>query len=391
MSIPRDFARGIAPGPNRSYAPPPIHAAAWGTWLAAVVVVLAVTRNPLYLLFTLTWIGWATLLVNRIAQNAAPGADTLGLPPVQFSPLTFGLVVVTLSALFNGLNVHVGTHVLFRLPRGWPLIGGPITAEALLYGALNGLALTGLFAAFVLLNRVVPVRNLVRLAPRAFYPVAVVVTIAVTFVPATVRQFASIREAQAIRGHRVRGMRSWLPLMLPLLIGGMERALQLAEAMMARGFAAGDEQPQSTLWVRAALILGMVALLAGMLLHLVWRMPVWGPVLLLVGALLIGGAVWRMGQGQTYTVYRPTAWRVQDSVICGGALLTALAFLVELPGLARTSALYYPYPALTWPQLDLGMGLSTWGLLPPVFVLLWSLAKQDGPANGADVSDVSEQ
>lgn len=354
---------------RRTGSQPVIHAAAWGSWLAAVVVVFAVTRNPLYLLFTLSWVALTYVLVARAADR---GQDTLGLPPVHFSPLKFGLVVVTLSALFNALNVHVGTLVLVRLPRSWPLIGGPITGEALIYGALNGLALTGLFAAFVLLHRVVPVRSLVRLAPRAFYPVAVVVTIAVTFVPATVRQFAAIREAQAIRGHRLRGLRSWLPLILPLLIGGMERALQLAEAMVARGFAAGDEslRGREALLLRLTLVCGMLALLAGMLLHLVWRLAVWGPGLLALGSLLIGGVVWRMGRAQPYTVYRPAAWRLRDSVTCGGALITAICFLFNVPGLSRVTLYYYPYPALSWPALDLGMGMSTWGLLPPAFVLL---------------------
>ena len=31
----------------------------------------------------------------------------------------------------------------------------------------------------------------------------------------------------------MRGLRDWLPLLMPLLIGGLERALQLAEAMTA--------------------------------------------------------------------------------------------------------------------------------------------------------------
>lgn len=377
-----------------SMALPTIHAGAWGTWIGAIVAVLAITRNPVYLLFILSWIGLTTVLVNRIAQRDAE--STLGLPPVRLSPLTFGLFVVTLSGVFNALNVHVGTTVLFRLPRSWPLIGGPITLEAFLYGALSGLALTGLFAAFVLLNRVVPVRSLVRLAPRAFYPVAVVVTIAVTFVPSTVRQFAEIREAQAIRGHRLRGVRSWLPLIMPLLIGGMERALQLAEAMVARGFAADEaaefasvpgrntstrgnaraKRARDQVYIRAGLIGGMASLLAGMLLHLVWRMPVWGPLLLVLGAGLVGWAVWQAGRGQRYTVYRPQPWRWRDSVVCGGALLTAACFLLGLPGLDRATVFYYPYPALIWPQLDLGLGMSTWGLLPPAFVLMRGLVLQ---------------
>jgi energy-coupling factor transport system permease protein len=366
----QEQAPSTMPIPDRSA----IHAAAWGMWLAAIVAALAVTRNPLYLLFVLSWISLVTLSVNRLAAIAPQ--HQLGLPPVRISPITFGLFVVTISGVFNALNVHVGQTVLFRLPRGWPLIGGPITLEAFVYGALNGLALSGLFAAFVLLNRVVPIRSLVRLAPRAFYPVAVVVTIAVTFVPSTVRQFESIREAQAIRGHRIRGLRSWLPLIMPLLIGGLERALQLAEAMVARGFAGNDTPVDS--YSRLAVALGMAALLAGMLFYLVWGNIVWGLGLLLLGTGAVAWAVARLGQGQHHTVYRPAPWRMRDTLVCAGALITTVAFLVPLPGIDRNSALYYPYPALSWPALDVPLGMATWGLLPPAFVLLRALALNRG-------------
>ena len=34
-----------------------------------------------------------------------------------------------------------------------------------------------------------------------------------------------IREAQAVRGHRVQGIRDWLPIVVPLLVSGLERAM----------------------------------------------------------------------------------------------------------------------------------------------------------------------
>src|SRR4030043_1151670 len=92
-------------------------------------------------------------------------------------------------------------------------------------------------ASFTVLNLALPVRDLISLIPRAFFPVAVVTSIAVTYLPTTMRQFQQIREAQAGRGHQMRKLRDWLPLLMPLLVGGLEHAMQLAEAMTARGFA----------------------------------------------------------------------------------------------------------------------------------------------------------
>ena len=145
-----------------------------------------------------------------------------------------------LSTAFNTLTSHYGETVLFTIPGNLPLLSGPVTLEAMVYGATNGLVLTGMLASFMVLNLALTVRELISLIPQAFFPMAVVTSIAVTYLPTTLRQFRQIREAQAIRGHQMRTLRDWLPLWMPLLVGGLEHAMQLAEAMTARGFASAS-------------------------------------------------------------------------------------------------------------------------------------------------------
>lgn len=332
-----------------------IHPAAWLTWVLAIVVVLSMTRNPVYLGLVLLWIA-------LVAKLMTPLADA---PPVPLSVRRFALIVLTTSSLFNLLTIHFGSTILFHLPDMVPLIGGRITLEALVYGFLNGLVLTGLYAAFTVLNQHLPVRALVRLIPQAFYPIAVVASIAITFVPVTLRQFQQIRQAQAIRGHRVRGVRDWLPLLIPLLIGGLEHALQLAEAMTARGFASQDQASHDRR-VQLALIAGLGILLSGWLLRLVGGQSILGGSLIVMGLGLIGGTIWWLGRQVKRTVYRPTPWTGRDWLIAGSVTLVGLAFLLPLPGLDRNSIFYYPYPTLTWPQIDPVISLITMGLLSPV-------------------------
>ncbi|MBC8161466.1 MAG: hypothetical protein H7Z42_09640, partial [Roseiflexaceae bacterium] len=191
-----------------------IHPLAWVAWLAAVITALSATRNPLQLALVLLCIA----AVDAACRPAAPRA-------LPFSPLRFALSVTIIGAILNMFSVRVGATVLLRLPDWLPLFGGPLTLEALVFGALSGLTLAGLFAAFGVVQQALPISALVGLIPRAFYPLAVVAAIAITFVPSTVRQGRQIREAQALRGHRLRGPRDWLPLLLPLLIGGLERAI----------------------------------------------------------------------------------------------------------------------------------------------------------------------
>jgi energy-coupling factor transport system permease protein len=310
-----------------------IHAWAWLVWVGAIVTITARTRNPWYLVLTLLWV-----IVTELAARRQP---LLGRSAPLWSPLRFGLFVIPITAIFNALTVHVGAIELGRLPLSWPLLGGPITLEAMLYGALNGLALTTLFGAFAVINRMLPLRAIIHLIPRTYYPVAVV----------TLQQWQQIREAQAIRGHHLRGARSWLALWLPLLTGGMERALQLAEAMTARGFAGGAVQHTPLL-----------------LLYTVWGQAWMGLLVMAVGGALVLGVLRAVGRQHPHTRYRPMEWKMRDWIVVGGALVTALAFLLPIPG--HTTIYYTPYPALTPPPFALTLGIASWGLLAPAAIWL---------------------
>ncbi len=328
-----------------------MHPTAWLIWVACAAVAVSASRNPLYLLLL--------LLVGLWAAQAARPATSASLAPVPVTPGRFAAFVVGLAALFNVVTTHVGATVIVRLPPGLPVIGGPLTAEALVYGATNGLVLGALFAVFVTLQRAVPIRDLIRFIPRAFYPVAVVISIAVTFVPATLRQAQQIREAQAVRGHRLRSLRDWQPLLTPLLVGGMERALQLAEAMTARGFAGRAAEPGGGL--SAALPMGLFVALAGGLL-LIFEVPGWGVALAGLGALVIGAALRRAGRRAPHTTYRRRPLAARDRAAIAGAV-AALGLFLATGAAARA---YSPYPALTVPPFDPLAGGGLVGLLVPV-------------------------
>jgi energy-coupling factor transport system permease protein len=333
------------------------HPLTWALWLLAGLVILSTTRNPIYLGLALTWLATVSLTVRLvgIAVN----------PPRLLSSPRFGLVVIPLATLVNALNVHFGETILMALPRHLPLIGGPITLEAVVYGFLNGVVLTGIYALFALVNQVLSMRAIVGLIPRTYYPLAIVVTIALTFAPLTVRQIQAIREAQAIRGHRMRGIRDWLPLFLPLLLGGLERALQLAEAMTARGFASA--QQGSSIPLRLSLVTGLASVVGGLWLQLMRPGAAVGGLVTLSGSALVIGGLWLTGRPQPHTVYRPAPFRHQDWLVMTAALGPLLLFL--LPVFDRSSIFYYPYPTLTWPEFSLLHGVATWGLVAPALVL----------------------
>ena len=331
-----------------------LDARVWFLWAVTTLVAASSTRSPLYVIVML-------LTTTVVGATCATGEGRRA----PLSPLRFAVVSVPLSALFNGLTVHLGDTVLFHLPDWLPLLGGAITLEALAFGALNGLTLTVIFSAFSIFNQVTPVRDLVKLTPRAFHEGGVVLSIALTFIPQTTQSLKRIREAQAVRGHRVQGIRDWLPIVVPLLVSGLERAMGLAEAMVARGYGAvtDEEQPLRT---QGLLVLGLLLLLAGWLAYLfraAWRIP--GIAAMGAGAAMIGLVVWMTGRAVHHTVYRARAWTGKDTLAVLGCTLTLTVTLTQ-----REVLYYSPYPQLTLPAFDPLVGLALLGLLVPAIVTM---------------------
>jgi energy-coupling factor transport system permease protein len=321
----------------------------WLFWTLTVLVTASSTRNPLYVVI---------LLLVTTGVGVACASDRNRQAPL--SPLRFAAVAVPFSVLFNGLTAHFGDTTLFHLPEWLPLLGGAVTLEGLIFGATNGLVLTIIFGGFAVFNQVAPVRDLMRLLPRAFHEVSVVLSIALTFIPQTTRSLERIREAQAVRGRRVRGLRDWLPIFVPLLVSGLERSMGLAEAIVARGYGAGSEQGQS-LRRQGLLALGLLALLWGWLARLFlpsWKIVAWGAMI--GGAALIVGVIWLAGRNVSHTAYRARRWTARDTLAALGCGLTLAVALMQ------KEALYYsPYPLLTLPAFDPLIGLGLLGLLAP--------------------------
>jgi energy-coupling factor transport system permease protein len=340
-----------------------IHSLAWLTWILGALIALSATRNPFYLAPMLLCI----LIVSDTVTSRATHPRALPISPIQL------LIVVTLlGGVLNALMVRTGDTILLRLPAWLPLIGNAtLTGEAFVYGALNGLAISGFFAAFGILNVAVPVRTLVQRIPRAFYPLAVVTSISVTFVPFTLRQLAQIREAQAVRGHEMHGPRDWLPLFMPLLVGGLERALQLAEAMVSRGFASTESAEDQTRDSRTqvATILALLAVLSGWLLELVWGQALIGGGLIVLGVAVLGLTLRAIGRRTTHTVYRHERWHASDWIVIGAAILVTGVFSAPWPISFRASLFYYPYPVLTLPGINPWLFCATLGLLAPIVIL----------------------
>lgn len=301
------------------------------------------TRNPLYILIILL----AAQLVSMTWQQE----DVAFKLPL----LRMLSIILVFSSVFNMFFAHVGQTVLLALPQNWPLIGGAWTLEAAAYGAINGLMLFALLIVFMAFNNIVPGSDMVHLIPRAFHDLGLVVLIALTYVPETRRHWQKIREAQAIRGHEIRGWQDWRPVLLPLLVGGMERAMSLAEAMVSRGYGA-TKQVKQPLLVQGLLLLGLGAAFVGWLLSFWQGWPGW--ILMGSGVLVLLMLIWALGERVSLRRYESQRWSWRESVICITAVIPLILLLIPWPFMERSNLYFSPYPQLSLPAFDVLLGLA---------------------------------
>lgn len=271
------------------------------------------------------------------------------------------------------LTAHVGETVLFKVPQNWPLIGGPVTAEAAVYGFLSGLRLVTLLSFFLTFNSIVPVSQLIGLAPRAIHELGLVMVIAITYVPETIRQFQRIRDAQAIRGHQFGGLGAWRPVIIPLLISGLERALNLSETMVSRGYGS-TTYVRMPIRARMLLLSGLALILAGAI-RVAWA-GYGGWLLLGTGTGAIGMAYYYLSRLISRTTYRARQWAFSDTLVVIGSMI-ALIPLLPIGVFDHWRVDYSPYPSFTPPLFSLVIGISLLGLVSPVLITTFGMRKME--------------
>jgi energy-coupling factor transport system permease protein len=325
----------------------------WILWLAGAMTFLLTTRNPVYII---------VMLVGLFSLGRRMARDR-NITPWVTPNLRFLLTMIFLSTLINGAFSHTGNSVLFTIPHSWPLVGGDITMESLAYGAINGMVIGALYLLFNIINLALTTKQITRLIPRAFHPIAVVITIALTFFPSIQQRAREIKEAQMIRGNPMKKISDWIPIMIPLLVTSLENAILLAESMTARGF----HKPTHLGSPRAliSLILAAFLIFSGWVLHM-YRFPSLVFIsLYILGASLVAATLITIGKSANITRYHQETWSKTSEVSAAliGIYIAGFAFLSltrRLPTLG-----FSPYPQLDFPTTQvLGFTFSLIPFLP---------------------------
>ncbi|HVA21973.1 MAG TPA: energy-coupling factor transporter transmembrane component T [Candidatus Micrarchaeia archaeon] len=223
---------------------------ALGAWVAAVVLVVLGSDDPVVRVLALA----AALLLLARGRGRHAG---LRRPLVLVGAAAAGTIVL------NTLLSHTGADVVVSLPGWLPGVGGPLTAEALLFGIDIALGLSACLVAALTLARLVEPEALAGALPGPLRHTGAALGAALTLAPRLAQGVTAIREAQAMRGWRPRGLRSWAAVVVPAVLTAIEGSLQLAEAMEARGYGAGRRSAyRERHWGVGDTVLGCCAVLA---------------------------------------------------------------------------------------------------------------------------------
>ena len=349
-----------------------LHPGAWWVWALGLAAAASRTTNP-WVLGLLIAVACFTVAARR---SDAPWA--LGFRLYLLLGLVVVVVRVGTRVLFGG---GYGTRVVLDLPAvplpdwaaGVSLLG-PVTAEALLDGAYDGLRLATVLICVGAANTLANPRRLLASLPPALYEVGTAVVIALSVFPQLVESVQRVHRARRLRGDPGRGVSALRRIVVPVMEDALERSLALAASMDARGYgrsgAAGPAQRRRT---GALLVVGLLGLCVGaygLLDATAPRVLAWPAVALGTASSVAG--LRAAGRRVSRTRYRPDRWHAADLATAA----TGLAVLTGMVVLARTQ------PTVTYPDLATPPPVTLLGLLVPLVGIL-AAAVSPPPAGDA--------
>jgi energy-coupling factor transport system permease protein len=216
------------------------------------------------------------------------------------------------------------------------------------------------------------------------YETGVAVTVALAFTPELVQSIAQVHQARRLRGVPTKGLRGVRGIAVPVLEGALDRSLQLATSMDARGY--GRRAPTASVSRRLA----TGATVSGLLLAAVGLYGVidsgslfgLGLPLFAIAVVLCGTGLAVGGRRTTRSRYRPDRWGWSEWMVSASGIVALISLV--LANALQVSGLNPSFSNLALPPLPLlpVVGLLV-ALLPAALVAAPMSAPSPRPGRAA--------
>jgi energy-coupling factor transport system permease protein len=318
-------------------------------WALGLAVAAARTTNPLVLGLLIA----AVCLVVALRRADTPWARAFRLYAV------LGATIVALRTAFRIVFAGGGPTVLFTLPRlampeslGGVSCGGPVSAEALASGFYGGLQLATMVVCVGAANALANPKRLLAAVPGALEELGAVLTVAVSVFPQLAQSVERVNRARALRGGAGGRWRVVRQVLMPVLVDALDRSVELAAAMDARGY--GRRAALTTVHRRVTTgilltAVGALAVSAYALLDTSGTSAWVGGPLLASGAGLACVGLWAAGRRSVSSRYRPDPWGWLEWVAAASGIAAA-AILARCA--ATDPVMMFPAPIpQAWPAV----------------------------------------
>jgi len=217
-------------------------------WLAIALVILCTASANFWLLAAVAVFSVVAIVAVTIGSSGAGSASrearTQNLRSLRFYVQLAGVVFairILFRVVFN-LGYNPSDVVLLELPRLALNLGlgklellGPVSAQNLSAGAVDGMRLAAIILAISMANILASPRQLLKTMPGALFEIASTISVALNLAPQLIDSLQRVRRARRLRG-RSAGLAALPSLVIPVLEDTLERSLALAASLDSRGF-----------------------------------------------------------------------------------------------------------------------------------------------------------
>jgi len=224
-------------------------------------------------------------------------------------------VAITLPSLSIDLGFGNSIHLL-----------GAVSTLSIYAALVDGFRLAAIILSIGMANSLANPRKLLRATPGALYEVATAISIAINLAPQLITSLKLVRRARGLRGHS-KGIKALTGIVIPVLEDTIDKSMQLAASMSARGFGRKTNRNFTQLLLaRIATALTLILLTVGVSMLLFSPAQQFVDLIVIIAGFVSAGATLRLSSTRTTrTKYIVQRWRLGDAIVIASSTILLVA------------------------------------------------------------------